>query len=584
MSKTDTMAKLPGLFQRAGVWTLRVMIPLDLQGAYQGRSRIVESLQTTESADAKVKGTVRRAEWLAAFEQKRRELNPQRIESVTPELSAVLAERVAAAALRNDDKLRGDPAAAALFLDAIRPFRTPAKLLLPGGEGPTTSQGRLASPSDPLEGLGEELASELAEANAGMDLYTAQQFALQRVAAMLPMVKAQALAMGLQFDERAPGALDALRASLRAYRKALQGITARDRGEVIDTPEPTRTASPRPAKVVRLRDVLPQWTASKARKPQTVKAAEKALALYEESTGNPPIDTLTRSQGVDMRAFLLAGGVTAKTARDRFDYIKGFLNFASRELEVLPRNPWEGLAIAYSTTSPRKPWSSEQLAAYFSRPLHAAYSLPTTWEAGADAAYWVPLLGLYTGARISELCQLRVADVQKVDGVDLLRITDEGDGQDVKTEAGRRDVPIHPELIRLGFLDFAQAIREAGSVQLFPALPLHKTKAGQYFSAWFATTRLLPDGTRLPDFHSLRHTVRSKLASAGVAEPLIDTLIGHEVKGSTGARTYTMRTVEDLQRAMSALSYADLSLPRVFVKPTALMPKRKRGRGKAGTL
>jgi len=32
MSKTDTMAKLPGLLQRAGIWTLRVMIPLDLQG------------------------------------------------------------------------------------------------------------------------------------------------------------------------------------------------------------------------------------------------------------------------------------------------------------------------------------------------------------------------------------------------------------------------------------------------------------------------------------------------------------------------------------------------------------------------
>ncbi len=165
-----------------------------------------------------------------------------------------------------------------------------------------------------------------------------------------------------------------------------------------------------------------------------------------------------------------------------------------------------------------------------------------------------------------------------VDGVPVLRITDEGEGQGVKTDAGRRTVPVHPELVRLGFLDFASAIREAGSVQLFPALPLHKAKAGQYFSEWFASTRTLADGTKLPDFHSLRHTVRSKLASAGIAEPLIDTLIGHEVKGSTGAKTYTMRTTEDLQRAMSAVSYAGLSLPRVFVKPNVVTPKPKRKR------
>ena len=46
MSKKDTMAKLPGLFPRNGVWTLRVMIPLDLQPSYGARSKIIESLQT----------------------------------------------------------------------------------------------------------------------------------------------------------------------------------------------------------------------------------------------------------------------------------------------------------------------------------------------------------------------------------------------------------------------------------------------------------------------------------------------------------------------------------------------------------
>jgi hypothetical protein len=166
-----------------------------------------------------------------------------------------------------------------------------------------------------------------------MDQHSALQMALQRISTVLPMVKAEARSMGLEFDERAPGALAALRESLKAYRKTLQSISARDRGEVIDTPEVQDRFDEPKAKVIRLRDVLAQWKASKTRKPQTEQAAEKALALYEQSTGNPSLAALTRLQGVDMRAFLLAGGVTAKTARDRFDYIKGFLNFASRELE-----------------------------------------------------------------------------------------------------------------------------------------------------------------------------------------------------------------------------------------------------------
>ena len=74
-------------------------------------------------------------------------------------------------------------------------------------------------------------------------------------------------------------------------------------------------------------------------------------------------------------------------------------------------------------------------------------------------------------------------------------------------------------------------------------------------------------GGRLPDFHSLRHTVRSKLASVGLAEPMIDTLIGHEVKGSTGARDYTLREPADMKLAIDAPAYPGLKLPRAYVTP-----------------
>jgi hypothetical protein len=79
LNTKDTMAKLPGLFQRNGVWTLRVMIPLELQPSYGSRSKIIESLQTGDYDQAKVRGTQRRAALLEEFQQKRHELNPLRV-------------------------------------------------------------------------------------------------------------------------------------------------------------------------------------------------------------------------------------------------------------------------------------------------------------------------------------------------------------------------------------------------------------------------------------------------------------------------------------------------------------------------
>jgi hypothetical protein len=62
------------------------LVPLDLRDASGGRTKHVESLDTADANAAKTVGTAQRAVRLAQFEEKRRELNLQRIEKVTPEL------------------------------------------------------------------------------------------------------------------------------------------------------------------------------------------------------------------------------------------------------------------------------------------------------------------------------------------------------------------------------------------------------------------------------------------------------------------------------------------------------------------
>ncbi|MCC9597038.1 MULTISPECIES: site-specific integrase [unclassified Rubrivivax] len=190
------------------------------------------------------------------------------------------------------------------------------------------------------------------------------------------------------------------------------------------------------------------------------------------------------------------------------------------------------------------------------------------------------MLALHTGARVSELCQLRVDDIGMDDGlhapasVPVLRIrpapTEAGARRKgVKTTSSIRKVPIHRELVRLGFLDYVDAIRELGGVQLFPAIKVpERYQAGNYFSSWYAGYRASLGFERRAgkDAHNLRHTVRSRLADASVPEGVIDLILGHSGGESTGRRVYTHAT-EKLAEWMNQLTYPTLQLPRVYVRP-----------------
>lgn len=148
----------------------------------------------------------------------------------------------------------------------------------------------------------------------------------------------------------------------------------------------------------------------------------------------------------------------------------------------------------------------------------------------------------------------------------LLSITDEGEGQSVKTEAGVRKVPIHSELVRLGFLDYVETLKARKEDLLWPLLVTRDGKPGGYFSHWFGVFRRSPavGFGMYPDFHCLRHTVRSQMAEAEVPEGVMDAIVGHEVKGSTGAKVYTHRTLKPFRKAVEGLQYPALSLSRVF--------------------
>lgn len=556
------MASVTGMHQRGSRWYVRIMVPQDLQAAF-GRSRLDLSLGTSDRREATLQATLKRAHWLATFETKRRELSPATVDAVTPELAQHLADRIRARVLSGDDDTRQD---FALLADLARAMAPPPSTLSIPVEAP--QQATPASPErDPLEGISEAEAAALTALNAFMDQRAAQAHTRRNLAIVLPLVQREAKSLGITFDLDTPGVLEALPVCLAAYRKAWQEVTARDAGEVVPTPEPqpleVLPAAKAKSKAKTLRDVYDRWKLSgaTARSADSIAAYGRAVTQFEGQHPALPLEAFNGDLGDAYRAWLVATCKTPKTARDRLTAIKSLLKFATETLEWLPKQPWRGLDIKATTTHKRRPWTTDELATLFGTALHQQGTLPEHPLAGGQAAYWIPLLGLFTGARLGELCQLRTVDVQTVSGLPVLVLTDDGEDQSIKSEAGHRTVPIHSELLRLGFLDYVETTRAKGADSLWPTLKLRKGKPSDYFGRWFKEHRENLGLT--PSFHYFRHTVRPLMRQAGFSEETQDKVTGHATQGSVGTRVYGHWTLPEVQAAVEAIKYPALMLPRM---------------------
>ncbi len=351
-----------------------------------------------------------------------------------------------------------------------------------------------------------------------------------------------------------------------SYREALTAAAIK-RAKILEAKElptpATRNLAPSSGTATSyyLRDIYDRWVISKPRSSDAINTCMRALLLYEEQTGNPPLHLLTRAQGDSFRAWLQEPErkTASKTAYDRFTWVKTLLKFAYRDLELISRHPWEGIELFKETTKQRRPWSEQELQTLFGQPLFQEYKLPKDWRAGSDAAYWIPLLGLYTGARLSELAQLRTSDVLLLNEIPVISISNSGVNQKVKTSASVRTIPIHSELIKLGFIEYVKNLKGKGIDSLWPTLNQRKDKPGGYFSNWFGEYRCSLGLIGYPDFHCFRHTVRSQLGEAEVPEHVIDSILGHEIKGSTGTKVYTHRTLKTLKTGVEKLNYGRLN-------------------------
>lgn len=195
-------------------------------------------------------------------------------------------------------------------------------------------------------------------------------------------------------------------------------------------------------------------------------------------------------------------------------------------------NAFDGMKIKKpkGAKTDRKDYTPEQTAR-----LYKELTQNSSGLVKKDDHKWGALLALFTGARLNEIAQLQPGDIRQEEGIWFISISDEGDDKKkVKAAASRRNVPIHSELIKLGFLDFVQA--KSDKPRLFMSFSYNpKDGYGRSLGRWFRDTLLPGMDMKEPGlvFHSLRHTMVERLEKADVPEPLYQEIVGHERQGVT---------------------------------------------------
>lgn len=294
-------------------------------------------------------------------------------------------------------------------------------------------------------------------------------------------------------------------------------------------------------------------------------------------TRHPQLKGLTFTEATNRADELELAPMSDKNVNKILGFVRSMWNWADNHFDDVSRNPFKGLniRIGESGRDDRLPFTETELNTIFKAPVYTGCKSSASWLTKGsylpsdEGIYWVPLLGLYTGARAGEIIQLNVADVCELGGIHYLKITDDGEEQDTKTDSSIREIPLHPVLLDLGFLGFAAKQRRAGNIRLFPEMP--KASDGYYSTAYAPRfNRFLTDlkiKHNKNSFHSFRHNFEDAALDSLIPEGIVDALQGHSSGGMSKRYGTGLRKLRVLNIEIQKFHY-DLDLSHLRIKPT----------------
>ena len=264
-------------------------------------------------------------------------------------------------------------------------------------------------------------------------------------------------------------------AVIKAWVRTLEAVLARNRGAPIDTPKLVEPSSKAPVSSCSLRAAYEGWDKMEQRPISTRMEFSRGIDRFIELHGDLDVAQINRGH---VRAFRNAAQlvprrrtgklrnaplpelaewtrnhpgtvcISAPTINKWLTCLQSVLNWARKNGlipdEVAWADPVAGMRLK-EPRSKRRPWEPEELSVLFGSPIYTQGARPKGGK--GEAAYWLPLLALCSGARLNELAPMCANDV-KLDAASGVRfldvIEDDEVGRSLKTETSVRAVPIHP--------------------------------------------------------------------------------------------------------------------------------------------
>lgn len=264
--------------------------------------------------------------------------------------------------------------------------------------------------------------------------------------------------------------------------------------------------------------------------------------------------------------------LSKKTMKKYIVFLKSLLLFARKEKLDVISDFSDALDIPLIQDGDEiniESYTQDELVKIFGSNLY-----PSRYDRKHFAKFWIPLIGLYTGARLNEICQLYVDDIRKENGISYFNITRDRPDQFTKNTQSIRKVPIHSKLIELGFLDFVKEVKKSKKDRIFYSLTFQKKNhyAGSSSTAYGRYLDKIGITDRSKVFHSFRHNIETILAHKKVPQSMINAMCGWKNKSIPELNYLDKYPLSVLQKEMESLQYPYLD--KCFEK---LMPDPKRG-------
>jgi integrase len=264
---------------------------------------------------------------------------------------------------------------------------------------------------------------------------------------------------------------------------------------------------------------------------------------------------------------------TPQNINKRITKLSVFGNWGVRQ-GLLITNPFSGMKFSVKKQPhTRQPFTADELRkifkpeTYLKWTIHFSHPYRKNRVSNQLPYYWIFLLGIFSGMRTNEMCQLRLIDIKKQNNIWFIFIEDSEDTR-VKTDTAIRKVPLHPQLIDLGFVDYVTTQKKSKRGRLFWELSEDRDGFASHVSRHY-NQRFLPavgvwkKHTKV--LYCTRHTFINKLYSEKVDENVIKTLVGHE-------KDFTMKhyggdpfTPERLLEEISKVNYSGINWKKLKI-------------------